>query len=76
MNYDLLLYWALMHEEEDVLSRISLTHDDGFRKDPADLNASYVEWQGERAAHSQNIHYLHGPFIYTTPVTSFRNTRG
>lgn len=32
MNYDLLLYWALMHEEEeDALSRIELSHDDGFR---------------------------------------------
>lgn len=60
MNYDLLLYWALMHEEDDVLARISLTHDDGFRKDHNDYNAPYVEWQGEGAAHTQNIHYLHG----------------
>lgn len=60
MNYDLLLYWALMHEEEDVLARISLDHDDGFRKDQADYDAPYVEWQGEGAAHGQNIHYLHG----------------
>lgn len=60
MNYDLLLYWALMHEEEDVLARIALTHDDGFRKDQEDYDAPYVEWQGEGAAHGQNIHYLHG----------------
>lgn len=60
MNYDLLLYWALMHEEEDVLVRIALTHDDGFRKDHSDYDAPYVEWQGEGAAHGQNIHYLHG----------------
>src|SRR5262245_12374510 len=33
MNYDLLLYWALMHEEEDPAVRIALSHDDGFRKD-------------------------------------------
>lgn len=61
MNYDLLLYWALMHEEEeDALSRIELSHDDGFRKDQDDFDAPYVEWQGEGAAHGQNIHYLHG----------------
>ena len=60
MNYDLLLYWALMHEEEDPVDLISLNHDDGFRKDLDNLDAPYVEWQGEGAAHGQNIHYLHG----------------
>lgn len=60
MNYDLLLYWTLMHEEEDALVSIPLDHDDGFRKDASDYDAPYVEWQGERAAHGQNIHYLHG----------------
>lgn len=60
MNYDLLLYWALMHEEDDPLERIVLNHDDGFRKDQEDFDAPYVEWQGEGAAHGQNIHYLHG----------------
>jgi hypothetical protein len=60
MNYDLLLYWALMHEEEDPTERIALNHDDGFRKDQKDYDAPYVEWQGEGAAHGQNIHYLHG----------------
>lgn len=60
MNYDLLLYWALMHEEEDEVNRIALKHDDGFRKDQDEYDAPYVEWQGEGAAHGQNIHYLHG----------------
>jgi len=60
MNYDLLLYWALMHEEEDPSERISLGHDDGFRKDEEDYDAPYVEWQGEGAAHGQCVHYLHG----------------
>jgi hypothetical protein len=60
MNYDLLLYWALMHEEEDPGELITLNHDDGFRKDEDDNDAPYVEWQGESAAHGQNIHYLHG----------------
>ena len=60
MNYDLLLYWALMHEEQDGYETIPLLHDDGFRKDPEDYEAPYVEWQGEGAARHQNIHYLHG----------------
>ena len=60
MNYDLLLYWALMHNDEDSANLITLNHDDGFRKDQIEYNAPYVEWQGEGAAHGQNIHYLHG----------------
>lgn len=60
MNYDLLLYWALMHEEEAPEELINLSHDDGFRKDQEDFDAPYVEWQGEKAARGQNIHYLHG----------------
>ncbi|MEM5501331.1 DUF4917 family protein [Ahrensia kielensis] len=60
LNYDLLLYWALMHEERESPKYISLHHDDGFRKDQEYLDAEYVEWQGEGASHGQNIHYLHG----------------
>ena len=60
MNYDLLLYWALMHEEVGSAHHINLGHDDGFRKDIEDFDAPYVEWQGEGAAHGQCIHYLHG----------------
>ncbi len=60
MNYDLLLYWALMHKEENPAELIALDYDDGFRKDQDEDDATYVEWQGEGAANSQNIHYLHG----------------
>jgi len=61
MNYDLLLYWAAMHEEEDPAVRIALDHDDGFRKDGENYDAPYVEWQGEGAAvRDQNLFYLHG----------------
>jgi hypothetical protein len=59
LNYDLLLYWALMHEPifgDDL----QLDHDDGFRKDPDDLDAEYVIWHGETYAHMQNVHYVHG----------------
>jgi hypothetical protein len=59
LNYDLLLYWALMHEPE-VDDGLGLDHDDGFRKDPDDFEAEYVMWHGETHANSQNVHYLHG----------------
>lgn len=52
LNYDLLLYWALMNKNVGYQSLIS---DDGFRnsEDPA----GYVTWQ---EANSANIHFLHG----------------
>jgi hypothetical protein len=57
LNYDLLLYWALMHEPP-IDDGLGLAFDDGFRKDPDD--ADYVIWHGETAANYQNVHYLHG----------------
>lgn len=58
VNYDLLLYWALMQDEA---AAFSLGHDDGFRKDREDRDASYVEWQGTgTASRTQKVHYLHG----------------
>ena len=59
LNYDLLLYWALMHEPHEP-DGLGLEHDDGFRKDPDDWDADYVLWHGESYANSQNVHYLHG----------------
>ncbi len=61
-NYDLLLYWTLMHEGDELdYDHVKLVHDDGFRKDVENFDADYVEWQGEGASNtSQNIHYLHG----------------
>jgi hypothetical protein len=59
LNYDLLLYWALMHEADEP-DGFGLDHDDGFRKDPDDWDADYVMWHGETHANSQNVHYLHG----------------
>jgi hypothetical protein len=59
LNYDLLLYWALMHEP-DFDDGLGLDHDDGFRKDPDDWDADYVMWHGESYANSQNVYYLHG----------------
>lgn len=53
-NYDLLLYWTLMHEDEAVGFKLS---DDGFRS--PDHAAEYVVWN-HLAPHSQSVFYLHG----------------
>jgi hypothetical protein len=54
LNYDLLLYWALMQTKvlPDVRS------DDGFRT-PNEGGAEYVTWDVEKTDR-QNIFYLHG----------------
>lgn len=61
MNYDLLLYWALMHEDmpfdEDPPQ---LRKNDGFGNDEDDPDTDFVVWQGETSAHSADVLYLHG----------------
>jgi Domain of unknown function (DUF4917) len=42
LNYDVLLYWALMQDEVD---EIDLQPDDGFRHPEADPDLPYVSWQ-------------------------------
>ncbi len=54
LNYDLLLYWALMQEEIEP----QIEFDDGFRK-PDDEPAEYVTWDVQKTD-KQNIFYLHG----------------
>jgi Domain of unknown function (DUF4917) len=54
VSYDLLLYWALMHESEPPIKA-----DDGFRADPGDPDAEWVAWDSYRPL-AQNIYYLHG----------------
>lgn len=54
VSYDLLLYWALMHESEPQVKA-----DDGFRADPGDPDAAWVAWDSYRPL-EQNIYYLHG----------------
>jgi len=54
LNYDLLLYWTLMHDESEPHVKC----DDGFRT-PQDGEAEYVTWEVEQSD-AQNIHYLHG----------------
>jgi len=55
LNYDLLLYWTMMHVEAGSTP----TSDDGFRKSKEDFDSDYVVWEPENS-HGQNIHFLHG----------------
>ena len=54
LNYDLLLYWAIMQEELEPI----VSSDDGFRT-PESGEAEYVTWEVEKTDH-QNVFYLHG----------------
>lgn len=58
LNYDLLLYWAVMHDNEDI-DNIEIESDDGFRKGEDNFDSEYVVWEPE-TSRSQNIWYLHG----------------
>lgn len=61
LNYDLLMYWALMHEDNPFIANPSdIATNDGFGNDEDDPDADYVVWQGETAAHSAKVHFLHG----------------
>lgn len=55
LNYDLLLYWAVMHDEDGV----KIKSDDGFRTPEDDYDSDYVVWEAD-TSRSQNIWYLHG----------------
>lgn len=60
LNYDLLLYWTLMHDDMPFDDPIELAKNDGFGNDEDDPDADYVVWQGETGAHDARIHFLHG----------------
>lgn len=55
LNYDLLLYWALMHGDGDDLNIVC---NDGFHQ-PEDGPEDYVVWEIGDVG-SQNVFYLHG----------------
>lgn len=59
LNYDLLLYWAAMHDDPPFSDPLALTINDGFGRDSDDVT-DYVTWLGEKNARDQRIHYLHG----------------
>jgi hypothetical protein len=54
LNYDLLLYWALMQAEVEP----DVSFDDGFRQ-PEDGAAKYVSWDTDKK-YGQTLHYMHG----------------
>ena len=60
LNYDLLLYWTLMHEDMPFGGRLNLATNDGFGNDEDAPDAEYVVWQGETNAHSASVMFLHG----------------
>ncbi len=60
LNYDLLLYWTLMHEDMPFNDPIDLAIKDGFGNDEDAPDAEYVVWQGETNAHSASVMFLHG----------------
>ena len=56
LNYDLLLYWALMQDEVSPMEFFEL--EDGFRK-PEEPDADYVAWD-TASSHTQSVYYMHG----------------
>jgi len=65
LNYDLLLYWALMQDE---LGDDEIPCDDGFRKPADDPEADYVSWDPD-SSKSQTVRYLHGALhLYDTGI--------
>lgn len=59
LNYDLLLYWAVMHSDPNGRVQFELAKNDGFGRSE-DTEEEYVDWMGEDSARVQRIHYLHG----------------
>ena len=65
LNYDLLLYWAMMQEE---LGDEKIPCHDGFRKPADDPTASYVSWDPDNSK-GQTVRYLHGALhLYDTGI--------
>lgn len=61
LNYDLLLYWALMNEGNPFDDNpTQLEPNDGFGNDQDNEGADYVVWQGDAGAHGQKVVFLHG----------------
>lgn len=61
LNYDLLLYWVLMHSSDLIdMTPIKLSKNDGFGNVEDEFDTSYVIWQGQANSGQQRVHYLHG----------------
>lgn len=60
-NYDLLLYWVLMHSDPvEGYDQVGLARNDGFGDDEDEPDADFVVWRGEGGARGACFHYLHG----------------
>lgn len=60
LNYDLLLYWAIMHGAEFDEGPISLNAFDGFGNDDYEPDADYVVWKADEKQNDAKIHFMHG----------------
>ncbi len=60
LNYDLLLYWTVMHTDFSSGDSVDLSARDGFGDDDAQSKEDYVTWQGEIASSRSTLFYLHG----------------
>lgn len=69
LNYDLLLYWTVLHDIVSINRDGSgftlrtdqeLDHDDGFRAPEDNYEAPYVAWDQFHASHGQSLTFLHG----------------
>lgn len=73
LNYDLLLYWAIMHDPPEDLA---VPRNDGFFE-PDEADADYVAWEGYEYS-LQRIFYLHGAlhlFDFGTEIRKFTWSR-
>ena len=60
LNYDLLLYWTLMHSEFSDGQSVDLITKDGFGDDDPSVKNDYVTWQGEGSRMSSSVFFMHG----------------
>jgi len=67
LNYDLLLYWSVLHDIHDASPGFlsenidqDLKNDDGFRAPEDNFDAEYVAWDQFNASNSQSVTFLHG----------------
>jgi hypothetical protein len=73
LNYDLLLYWTLMHADEEP-GGSSLDSNDGFGLD-ASRSTKDVVWNGYKQGPFQRVFFLHGALhLFDTGTEITKNT--
>lgn len=58
LNYDLLLYWSILHTEMNEEDSVKLYINDGFGKE--EQNYDYIIWKNDDHSRDQRVFYLHG----------------